>query len=262
MTQLLSLQAQFQRAILTFDEAFEREIVATERVGAKQRIEIYADAYRLRLIECLQENYEALHALLGDAQFNQLCRSYIDAHPPHHYSIRWYGDRLAEFAKQTAPYSDHAYLGELAELEWKLTEAFDGREIPPVTIDAMARIAPEQWPQLSFALHPTLKHLQLWWNVAAIRSAIDEERDPVEPQRGERCVPWIVWRQDLRQYFRSMDDAEAWALDHVGRGGSFGALCEGLCQWKNESEVAGYAAGLLKQWIHDGLVTAIHVQQV
>jgi hypothetical protein len=252
-----SLQSQFQSAILTLGDEFDNEIVATERVGAKQRIGIYADAYRLRLIECLKDSYSALHTLLGDDEFDRLCRSYIDTHTPHHYSVRWYGDRLAEYLGGTAPYCEHPYLAELADFEWNLMEAFDERDVPPVTVEDMAAIPADQWPQLTFALHPSLRRLDLAWNVAAIRNATDEDRDPSAPQQGSQPVPWVIWRRQLRQFYRSLAADEAWMLDQAQGGENFAVLCAGLCRWKNESEVAVHAAGLLKQWINDGLITRI-----
>ncbi len=257
MKRISSLQSQFQSAILTLGDEFDDKIVATERVGVKQRIGIYADAYRLRLIECLQDSYGALYTLLGDDEFDRLCRSYIDTHTPYHYSVRWYGDRLAEFLGATAPYREHPYLAELAEFEWKLMEAFDERDVSPVTVEDMATIPPDQWPHLTFGLHPSLRHLELAWNVAAMRSAADEDRDPPAPERSDQPVPWIIWRQQLRQFYRSLADDESWMLDQTQSGDNFAALCEGLCKWKGESEVAIHAAGLLKQWITDGLITRI-----
>lgn len=257
MNPIASLQSQFQSAILTGSDAFDDKIVATARVGAKQRIDIYADAYRLRLIECLQDSYSALHTLLGDDAFDRLCRNYIGTHTPHHYSVRWYGDRLAEFLGRTAPYCEYPYLAELAEFEWKLMEAFDARDAAPVTTEDMAAIPPDQWPQLTFALHPSLRSLELTWNVAAIRGATDEDREPPAPQQGDYPVPWIIWRKQIRQFYRSLSADEAWMLAQAQSGAPFAALCEGLCQWKDESEVAVHAAGLLKRWIYDGLITRI-----
>lgn len=257
MSRISSLQSQFQSAILTLDDEFDDKIVATERVGVKRRIDIYAEAYRLRLIECLQDSYSALYTLLGDNEFDRMCRSYIDTHTPHHYSVRWYGDRLSEYLGETAPYSEHPYLSELAEFEWKLMEAFDERDVSPLTLDEMAAIPPDQWPHLTFALHPSLRRLELAWNVAAMRSAVDEERDPPAPEKGDHAVPWIIWRRQLRQFYRSLAPDDAWMLDQAQSGDDFATLCEGLCQWKGEAEVAVHAAGLLKRWVNDGLITRI-----
>ena len=95
------------------------------------------------------------------------------------------------------------------------------------------------------------------WNVAAIRRAVDDDRDPPAPEHGDHPVPWIIWRKQLRQFYRSLAADEAWMLDQVQSGKNFAALCEGLCQWRDESEVALHAAGLLKRWISDGLITRI-----
>ncbi len=257
MNRIASLQSQFQRAILTLDDEFDDKILATKRVSAKRRIGIYADAYRLRLIECLRDSYSALNTMLGDDQFDRLCRSYIDTHTPHHYSVRWYGQTLAAYVVGTAPYCEHPYLAELATFEWKLMEAFDARDAAPVTIEDMAAIPPDQWPNLTFALHPSLQRLQLAWNVAAMRSATDEDRDPPAPQRGDRLVPWIIWRTQRRQFYRSLSADEARMLDQARSGANFATLCEGLCQSIGEADVALHAAGLLKQWITDGLIIRI-----
>ncbi len=257
MSRLHILQSKFQRTILGAEDMLEKEIVATERLSVDRRIAIYAEAYRLRLTECLRENYSALYTLLGDEQFDALCRLYIDAHPPHHYSIRWYGDRFAEFARHTAPYSGHPYVSELAEFEWKLMEAFDARDARPVVLDELAQLAPSQWPGLRLEFQPCLQRVELTWNVAAIRNAVDEGRTIDSPQRGDRPAAWLIWRKRLTQYFRSLDDTEAWALDRARDRATFGELCEGLCEWMPDREIATYAAGLLKQWIGDGLVTKI-----
>ncbi len=257
MSRLQPLQSQFQEAVLDGNSEFENSIVSTERVDAKQRIAIYAEAYRLRLIECLQENYAALHHLLGDEQFDGLCRAYIESHTPHHYSIRWYGDHLAEFLHDNAPYSQHPFLAELAEFEWKLMAAFDAADVPVAAAEDLAGVPADRWPGLRFELHPSLQRLQLAWNVVVLWKASEEKRDPETPAGTDAAVPWIIWRRDLRQRFRSLDQSEAWALDRAQQGEDFAALCEGLRRWKSPQEVATYAASLMKRWLNDGLITRI-----
>ncbi|OGI49418.1 MAG: hypothetical protein A3E57_01595 [Candidatus Muproteobacteria bacterium RIFCSPHIGHO2_12_FULL_60_33] len=50
---------------------------------------------------------------------------------------------------------------------------------------------------------------------------------------------------------------EAWALDAARTGESFATICEGLCEWIDTQNVALHAAGLMKQWIADGIVSGI-----
>ncbi len=257
MSRLQELQSSFRDAVVALDDGFEAEIAATDRVGVKDRIAIYANAYRSRLIECLEDNYDALHTLLGDDQFVALCQAYVDAHPPHHFSIRWYGDRLADFARVNAPYRDHPYVAELAAFQWTLLEAFDAADRTPVALAEVASIAPTEWPGMRLAFHPSVRRLDLRWNVPTIWSQIDQGHDPVDAPREGDGVSWLVWRQDLQQHFRSLDPDEAWAIDRAREGASFEELCEGLCSWHDESGVPVHAAGLLKRWINDGLVTEL-----
>src|SRR5690606_40146004 len=56
---------------------------------------VYADAYRLRLIEALAHNYPRLQQLLGEEEFSTVARSYLDEHPSRSVSVRWFGNRLA-----------------------------------------------------------------------------------------------------------------------------------------------------------------------
>lgn len=79
--------------------------------------------------------------------------------------------------------------------------------------------------------------------------------DVPAPEAGEYPKSWLVWRQDLRTYFRSLSVDEAWAVDTAAGGSSFADICEGLCEWIDAQNVAAHAAGLLKRWVADGLVS-------
>ncbi|MDQ3960223.1 MAG: hypothetical protein M3255_08100, partial [Pseudomonadota bacterium] len=50
---------------------------------------------------------------------------------------------------------------------------------------------------------------------------------------------------------------EAWAVDAAKAGKTFGAICEGLCQWHQDTEVALQAASLLRKWVTEGWVAGI-----
>jgi hypothetical protein len=148
----------------------------------------------------------------------------------------------------------------MAALEWAMSEAFDAPDSPIVGLDAMASIPPEAWPEMRLALHASVRRLDLRWNVPAIWKAIKEEQAPGEAAAGEWPEPWLVWRQDLKIFFRSLSVDEAWAFDAVRGNEPFAALCEGLCEWIDAQNVALHAAGLLKQWIADGLIGKIDFQ--
>lgn len=257
MTELSRLQGAFQAYIRERDPAMLEHVVSTPGASAQQRLEIYAQAYRLRLLETLATDFPGLHTLLGDAQFEQLGRDYIDAHPSRHPSIRWFGEGLEAFLSEHSPYREQPALAELARFEWAQGEAFDGAEAATVDIEALAAIAPERWSDLKVELHPALQLLELRWNVAVVWQSLDAGEQPPALSAAPAPVTWLMWRQALQPHWRSLSDEEVWALRQALAGATFGAVCEGLQRWLTAEEIPLRAAGFIKQWVSDGLVVAI-----
>jgi hypothetical protein len=257
MSPLHGLQADFQSFLLRGDERMLDRVIGNAKVSAPRRLAIYYDAYRLRLLEALDSNYPVLHAWMGNDEFEKLGLAYLEAHPSTHFSIRYFGHRLCEFLASAETYRDKPYLGEMAALEWAMSEAFDAPDSPGVGLDAMASIPPEAWPEMRLALHASVHRLDLRWNVPAIWKAIKEDQAPEEPSASEWPQPWLVWRQDLKIFFRSLSVDEAWAIDAARAYEPFASICEGLVEWIDAQNVALHAAGLLKRWTIDGMIVNI-----
>ena len=259
MSALRDTQTEFQHYLLRREGPMTDRIVGDERVDARGRLEIYANAYRLRLLEALDGDFVALKAHVGAERFEEIARAYIDAHPSDHFSLRYYGRHTAHFLAETEPYRNEPLLSELAMFDWALTDSFDAADSPVASVGDMAAIAPDDWARLVFVPHASLQRLNLEWNAPAIWKAADKNGPLPAPEKAEFPVGWAVWRQELQIYFRSFTVDEAFALDALLRGETFGALCEGLTEWIDAQNVAGHAAGLLKQWLTDGLIREIQI---
>lgn len=257
---LCQLQRDFQNYVLQREPAIEAAVAETVTLDARTRLEIYAEAYRLRLLEVLENDYPTLRKLMGDYAFTDLGLAYIEACPSQHFSVRYFGRSLPAFLGNKA-YSQQAYLTELASFEWALGEAFDAADEPPITQQDIGAIAPDDWPQMRLKPHPSLRRLDLHWNVAALWHAADQDQALPEPQNQGFAIPWLIWRQELRNYFRSLQADEAWALDAIANGQCFAEVCEGLCRWVPETEVAQRAVEHLQTWIRDGLIGSVGVKE-
>lgn len=256
MARLRELQEAVQAYVLCGDRRIDSEVVVTERMDAQTRLDIYAEAYRLRLIEALGSDFHALWTLLGKDAFDALGNAYIEAHPSRYFSIRYFGQHMARFLALTTPYRDRPWLAALAAFEWALGEAFDAADAAPLTLEAMAAMPAVGWPAMRLELHPSVRRLDLAWNASAMWLAVDQDQAPPPPDPLPSAIPYVIWRQGLRTLFRSLPEDEAWALDSAAAQRPFGEICEGLCRWSLEAEVSTRAAGLLRQWIEDGMVVA------
>ena len=259
MNTLRRLQEDFQGYLLTLDARMHPHVLGSAQVGAEERLAIYANAYRLRLLEALATDYPGLHSVLGDDEFDAMGRAYIAAHPSPYFSLRWFGDRMSEFLRTTEPYSKYPVFTEMAAFEWAKSDSFDAADNAVASINDMTVIPLDAWPGLRFVPHPSLRRLDLRWNVPTVWKEIEAGREPPALEESDYPIAWLVWRQDLLTYFRSLNVDEAWALDALLRGETFAAICEGLTEWIDAQNIAVHAAGLLKQWLTDGLISEIRI---
>lgn len=256
MSELAQLQGVFQDYLLRQDRAIEAHVGGSARVPPAVRLAIYGDGYASRLAEALSNNYPALAALMGE-DFHALAHAYVRAHESPFFSIRFYGEHLAQFLATDAAYAQAPILAELARWEWAVTSAYDAADAPVVTHAALGAVAPEQWAQIRFGWHPSIARLQLHWNAPQIWQAVTAEGERPAVCFSEAAVPWLIWRQELTTYFRSLPVAEAAVLDAARSGWPFGELCELTSEHVGAEAAALTAATFLRGWVEAGLITAV-----
>ena len=99
MKSLKELQDSFQRGILAGDDAILGEVNDSDKEQRKVLFGVYRNAYVARLAEILHDDYEQLHAYLGDQAFAKLVKAYIAANPSDQRSARWFGRHLPAFVQ-------------------------------------------------------------------------------------------------------------------------------------------------------------------
>ena len=257
---LIQLQNDFQAYVLDSDlhhkdkgAAFTKKIVNDKKVGVKKRLGIYADGYRLRIIEALSSAYPILKAWLGDDLFDKTARSYIDQYPSTYRNMRWVGDVMCEHLTKTLPM--HPLAAEIAQFEWALSLAFDAEDAPILSLQDLAAIAPESWGELRFKFHPAVQLLSPKYNVLLVWQGLNSDETP--PKATQINEPCVVWRKELNSHYRSLEHTEYAAMQSVILGISFGELCESLQENTSEDEATMQAAQYLSGWLNGGLITAM-----
>jgi hypothetical protein len=262
VSRLPDIQEALQRFLLSGDTEIGSHVVGTARVPVETRLGIYGGAYRARLVEALESSFPVLAHLLGEADFHRLAEKYTHTYESTFFSIRYYGDQMAAFLAADAGYARAPVLAELARWEWAMADAFDAADASAIDTDTIARIAPEDWAGLRFQWSPSVRVLELDWNVPEIWKAVTEgDAGAADAQASPdpRLEPasWLIWRRDLQIYFRELSPEEAIAIAASRTGQSFGELCVALCEHLDETEAAGQAAGFLRGWVQSGLIVAL-----
>ena len=249
MSQLKQLQENFQSFLTNDNNTFIASIVDDKKVGASTRLNIYYNAYRLRIIEALSTAYPKLHKLLGNALFDKVARHYIDEHPSTFCNMRWVGDKMPSHLQSDV--KNNPIACEMAQFEWALGLAFDAEDAPTLQLADLVAIVPERWGELQFNLHPCVQLLPTSYNVIATWKALDNEEVVPKPVRVDQYI--VVWRHDLDAHFRSISHAEYAAIKLMANGENFAALCESL-QAEYQEDASLTAAQFLSTWLNDGLI--------
>ena len=87
--------------------------------------------------------------------------------------------------------------------------------------------------------------------------ALDDDREPPPPEALPE-VGWVlVWRRGDSPHFRSLSVHEAWALQALGQGHSWGEVCDGLAATLPELDVAAAAAPWLRRWLAEEVLAEV-----
>lgn len=257
MSDFARQQADFQRGILTGDDAVLGEILDGPREKRETLYGVYRHAYGSRLVEAMRNDHALLHSYLGDEMFDEMGHAYVKARPSEHPNLRWFSQGLPEFLKSAEPYCNHPVLADLAALEKALNDAFDAAEGKVLDLAAMAAFAPEQWNELKFQPHPSATRLDLSTNATAIWMALKNDETPPDAATLEAPSRILVWRRDTTPMFRELPAEEAMMWDEAGCGIAFGVLCEMLATYDDADGAAARGAGYLHGWITSSNLTAV-----
>jgi hypothetical protein len=192
---------------------------------------------------------------MGEDAFLQLCHHYIDSYPSHFKSIRWVGKYLPAFIS-TIPSLDSSFFKELAEFEWLLTEVFDEADSGTITQNDMISIPLDQWPYLHFKLHPSMRRVNLNWDICHSWIMLKENNQHDVPNKIS-LTTCLLWRKQLDVQFRYLTPNESILIEAIHINKNFSDICVELCQQNDEQQVAMIAATILKQLILDEMITEI-----
>lgn len=252
---LRAVQTAFHDHLLNQPSDIAQQVVDGGRIGVDLRLHIYHNAYRMRLVECLQDSFEKTWTYLGDSAFEAAALSFIEATPPSLRSLRWYGDAFPAWLAERFP--DDGDIAELAAIDWQLRRAFDGPDADPIPPAGLAGLAEDDWETVGFRFVPTLHLLPIRYNTVAIWHALDEEQAPSVVVPLPEPAWLLIWRIGWQPHFRTVGAVEQAALSQLLEGASFAAVCASLSRQFSDEEAAAVAGESLGIWLHDEMIAGL-----
>jgi hypothetical protein len=248
---LSGLQSAFKRYLLAGDneEDLAAQVARLAGVPAETRLDVYRNAYYVRLEQALARDFSALRAVVGDEAFGRLSAGYLTAHPSTQPSLRFLGQRLQDWLRRAR---EEPALADLAALEWAVLHAFDAPDAPALTVARFEGIPAEQWPGLRLTLHPSVSLLALETNAREIWLAV-RRGDPLpalQPTK-ERLV---VWRGENGPQVEGVGAGGYALVAAFVKGSSFASACETLAELADADDVPRLAAESLHRALAQGWI--------
>ncbi len=148
-----------------------------------RRFAVYRNNVAVGLTRSLEARFPVTRRLVGDEFFRALAGAFIAVHKPRDAVLIRYGAEFPEFVRGFEPARDLPYLSDVAALENAWVEAYHAAEAAPLSLSALAEVAPERLETLRFVFHPAARLLRLQEPAASIWAAHQGEGEPAPPQR-------------------------------------------------------------------------------
>jgi hypothetical protein len=253
---LRKLQEDFLAYLIGNGSAIMDNVVEQGDIDRKTRLDIYQNAYNVRLKNCVETDHPMLGLYLGDNLFDQMVKGYIQQHPSCYRSLRQFCNHLPDYLSRTEPFKSHPIIAEIAQFERRLLDAFDAADSNSATETELQRLPTEQWPEMKLTFHPSVYVFEAQWNSVECWQALKNEMIPPEARREESW--WIIWRNSerLTQYCSlSVDGFVIYQCfkDHY----TFADACELLTEHLPENQIALASVKHLESWFSLGIIESI-----
>lgn len=141
--------------------------VKPDGLPAADRLMIYANHFRLSLVDALATTFPVVLRLIGAACFGQVAGQFARRHPPRSPCLFEYGRRLPRFLAEQPQLGGLPWLPDLARLEWALNEARHSpdAQVAERRLDPLPLADPDR---LVFGFAPCVRFLASPWPVDQI----------------------------------------------------------------------------------------------
>jgi hypothetical protein len=268
MSELAKLQQQFMDYLLSADPAspaaskpaaaaFQARIVNQHGINADVRMQIYANAYRIRLKETMETDHEMLGLYLGDELFDKLAKKYAQAHPSKFRSLREFCEALPDFLHQDSFFKQYPIIGDIARFERRLLNAFDAGDATRASFTQLQALPPAQWPSCKLRFHPSVQLFVCNSNAVESWQALKQANTPPVPDYQSKRA-WLLWRGESRlTEFISLTQEQLLLLQGFIEGKNFATQCELMLDFHDEQLAPVKVLQALQAWFAMGIIRSL-----
>ncbi len=130
-------------------------IKPNDRLTSFERLQIYGQQYWFRLLASLCDDFPGLGRIVGEKAFEKIAVAYLRDCPSESFTLRNLGSRLETWLRANPAYIARVerLATDMVRLEWADIEAFDGPELPRLSVEAARKLSGDAVLRLQPHLH-------------------------------------------------------------------------------------------------------------
>jgi hypothetical protein len=239
-----------------------RFIKPNDRLTSFERLEIYNRQYWFRLFSALADDFPGLRSVLGEKQFDAMCKAYIVDCPSTSFTLRNLGSKMESWLRSHPKWAGkkQALALDIARLEWADIEAFDNESKPALRTEDLASA---DAAELTLELQPYVRLLDLAYPVDDLLLAVRKEDDTdfasnaFSEKRKKKhvravaklkpeAIYLVVHRIDNSVYYRSIEPEEFAVLKALSKGKKLGQVLDAA--FRKSNKPVEESAASVQEW--------------
>lgn len=136
-----------------------------------KRFAVYRNNVFVSLVGVLEKRFPVTRRLVGEEFFTGMARAFAGIERPASPMMMRYGDSFPGFIRDFPPAASVGYLGDVAELEARWSDAYHAADATPLAVAALAGIAPEAVATTRLVAHPASRLLRSDYPIGSIWAA-------------------------------------------------------------------------------------------
>jgi putative DNA-binding protein len=240
-------------------------LLPSSLMTARERLDVYASSYFLRLRDVMKSDFPGLAHALGDGGFDAAMREYVTRHPPDSFTLNRYGAGVEPFLARECTVKAVArrrpFLVELARLERAVEEVFHAPRRASVEAKRLKSIPVGRWNRALFVPIPAFRLLAFRWPVNRYLQAVYDEKSPEIPAREANWL--VVYRKEWKSWRARLDRDPFELLTALSKRVTLGAALAKLLAKRRGRRRETLLASLgpwFQEWTAEGIFAEIRVR--
>lgn len=225
-------------------------------VSGLERLEVYAKGYIARVHESLTESFEAVGHVLGHGMFVKLAEDYAAEYPSQNYNLSLLGSNLSSFLKTYDAVKELPFLPDLAEMEWKIAEAFHTFDRPVEGLEILSTLSGGDLEKIKIEFQPHVQIVKSEWPIWDIWHVRKEPVEKIKVDLINRPQQVLIYRNQWRVKCEAIDPVQFLLLEGLLKMENLGQVTDTLLEKHDElPETANY----FSHWVQSGMIAHIYI---